>query len=78
MGTLDGRISALDPKEHGNVVWSHETGPGPLLSSSLSRLEVRFRDYSLWSGWRSSNKFVCRAYLHIVAVRRELWQLTTA
>lgn len=43
VGTLDGRISALDPKEHGNVVWSHETGPGPLLSSSLSRLEMRNR-----------------------------------
>ncbi|CAN7999569.1 unnamed protein product, partial [Ixodes pacificus] len=43
VGTLDGRISALDPREHGNVVWSHETGPGPLLSSSLSRLEMRNR-----------------------------------
>lgn len=43
VGTLDGRISALDPREHGNVVWSHKTGPGPLLSSSLSRLEMHNR-----------------------------------
>lgn len=43
VSTLDGKISALDPKAHGNLVWSHETGPGGLLSSSLSKLEMRNR-----------------------------------
>lgn len=40
VSTLDGKISALDPRSHGNLVWSYETGPGGLLSSSLSKLEV--------------------------------------
>lgn len=43
VSTLDGKISALDPQAHGNLVWSHETGPGGLLSSSLSKLEMRNR-----------------------------------
>lgn len=43
VSTLDGKITALDPKAHGNLVWSHETGPGGLLSSSLSRLEMHNR-----------------------------------
>lgn len=43
VSTLDGKISALDPMENGNIVWSHETGPGGLMSSSLSRLEMRSR-----------------------------------
>lgn len=43
VSTLDGKISALDPRSHGNLVWSYETGPGGLLSSSLSKLEMRNR-----------------------------------
>ncbi|XP_064465705.1 eukaryotic translation initiation factor 2-alpha kinase 3-like isoform X2 [Ornithodoros turicata] len=43
VSTLDGKISALDPLENGNLVWSHETGPGGLMSSSLSKLEMRSR-----------------------------------
>ncbi|XP_077543982.1 eukaryotic translation initiation factor 2-alpha kinase 3-like isoform X1 [Haemaphysalis longicornis] len=43
VSTLDGKISALDPRAHGNVVWSHETGPGRLLSSSISKLEMHNR-----------------------------------
>lgn len=43
VSTLDGKISALDPRAHGNIVWSHETGPGRLLSSSISKLEMHNR-----------------------------------
>lgn len=38
--TLDGRMSALDLTNGGALRWSVETGPGPLLSSSIHRLEL--------------------------------------
>ncbi|XP_053697570.1 eukaryotic translation initiation factor 2-alpha kinase-like [Sabethes cyaneus] len=38
--TLDGRLSALDLTNGGALQWSVETGPGPLLSSSIHRLEL--------------------------------------
>ncbi|XP_055545954.1 eukaryotic translation initiation factor 2-alpha kinase-like [Wyeomyia smithii] len=38
--TLDGRLSALDLANGGALQWSVETGPGPLLSSSIHRLEL--------------------------------------
>lgn len=38
--TLDGRLSALDMTNGGALQWSVETGPGPLLSSSIHRLEL--------------------------------------
>lgn len=38
--TLDGRLSALDLTNGGTLQWSVETGPGPLLSSSIHRLEL--------------------------------------
>ncbi|XP_058824620.1 eukaryotic translation initiation factor 2-alpha kinase-like [Topomyia yanbarensis] len=38
--TLDGRLSALDLTKGGTLRWSVETGPGPLLSSSIHRLEL--------------------------------------
>ncbi|XP_058455299.1 eukaryotic translation initiation factor 2-alpha kinase-like [Malaya genurostris] len=38
--TLDGRLSALDLTKGGALQWSVETGPGPLLSSSIHRLEL--------------------------------------
>lgn len=40
MTTLDGKLSALDLTDDGNVKWSIETGPGGLLSSSIHRLEL--------------------------------------
>lgn len=46
VSTLDGRITALDMVS-GRVLWSHQTGDGsissPLLSSSMSKLEVTSR-----------------------------------
>ncbi|XP_045123041.1 eukaryotic translation initiation factor 2-alpha kinase 3-like isoform X2 [Portunus trituberculatus] len=46
VSTLDGRITALDMAS-GAVLWSHQTGDGsttqPLLSSSMSKLEVTSR-----------------------------------
>ncbi|XP_034485618.1 eukaryotic translation initiation factor 2-alpha kinase [Drosophila innubila] len=38
--TLDGRLSALDIAKSGKLRWSIETGPGPLISSSIHRLEL--------------------------------------
>ncbi|XP_065083248.1 eukaryotic translation initiation factor 2-alpha kinase-like [Ochlerotatus camptorhynchus] len=38
--TLDGRLSALDLINGGSLLWSVETGPGALLSSSIHRLEL--------------------------------------
>lgn len=40
MTTLDGRLSALDITKGGRVRWSLPTGPGPLISSSIHRLEL--------------------------------------
>ncbi|XP_050068278.1 eukaryotic translation initiation factor 2-alpha kinase-like [Anopheles maculipalpis] len=38
--TLDGKLSALDMLNGGKERWSIQTGPGPLLSSSIHRLEL--------------------------------------
>uniref|UniRef100_A0A182Q1T6 non-specific serine/threonine protein kinase n=1 Tax=Anopheles farauti TaxID=69004 RepID=A0A182Q1T6_9DIPT len=38
--TLDGKLSALDMLNGGVERWSIQTGPGPLLSSSIHRLEL--------------------------------------
>ncbi|XP_046865269.1 eukaryotic translation initiation factor 2-alpha kinase isoform X2 [Drosophila willistoni] len=38
--TLDGRLSALDISKSGQLYWSIPTGPGPLISSSIHRLEL--------------------------------------
>ncbi|KAH8278465.1 hypothetical protein KR018_003841 [Drosophila ironensis] len=38
--TLDGRLSALDIAKSGKLRWSVPTGPGPLISSSIHRLEL--------------------------------------
>ncbi|XP_049284341.1 eukaryotic translation initiation factor 2-alpha kinase-like [Anopheles funestus] len=38
--TLDGKLSALDMLNGGVTRWSVQTGPGPLLSSSIHRLEL--------------------------------------
>uniref|UniRef100_A0A182N7B5 non-specific serine/threonine protein kinase n=1 Tax=Anopheles dirus TaxID=7168 RepID=A0A182N7B5_9DIPT len=38
--TLDGKLSALDMLNGGAERWSIQTGPGPLLSSSIHRLEL--------------------------------------
>lgn len=41
MSTLDGKISALNIDDGGSEQWNVHTGPGPMLSSSIHRLEVR-------------------------------------
>lgn len=38
--TLDGRLSALDLVNGGSLLWTVDTGPGSLLSSSIHRLEL--------------------------------------
>ncbi|XP_065367784.1 eukaryotic translation initiation factor 2-alpha kinase [Calliphora vicina] len=38
--TLDGRLTALDITKSGKLRWSIPTGPGPLISSSIHRLEL--------------------------------------
>ncbi|XP_035272591.1 eukaryotic translation initiation factor 2-alpha kinase 3 [Anguilla anguilla] len=40
ISTLDGRISALDPNNHGRKQWDLDMGSGCLVSSSLSKQEV--------------------------------------
>nr|XP_023651420.1 eukaryotic translation initiation factor 2-alpha kinase 3 isoform X1 [Paramormyrops kingsleyae] len=40
ISTLDGRISALDPDDHGRKLWDLDVGSGCLVSSSLSKPEV--------------------------------------
>ena len=40
VSTLDGKISALNVAKEGSVEWSFNTGSGPMLSSSISKLEV--------------------------------------
>ncbi|XP_066232988.1 eukaryotic translation initiation factor 2-alpha kinase 3 [Saccopteryx leptura] len=40
ISTLDGRISALDPENHGKKQWDLDVGSGSLVSSSLSKPEV--------------------------------------
>lgn len=40
VSTLDGQISALNLVDGGTEKWSVSTGPGPMLSSSIHRLEV--------------------------------------
>jgi len=42
VSTLDGNISALDLRNKGDLVWSIHADSTPLLSSSISKLEVRF------------------------------------
>lgn len=42
IATMDGKFSALDILDNGNLKWSIETGPGPLLSSSIHRMEVSY------------------------------------
>lgn len=40
VSTLDGTVSALDIENNGELKWSLKTNPGPLLSSSIHRLEL--------------------------------------
>ena len=42
ISTLDGRIAALDPENSGRKQWDLDVGSGSLVSSSLSKPEVRF------------------------------------
>lgn len=38
--TLDGKLSALDMTSNGSLKWAIETGPGPLLSSSIHNRDL--------------------------------------
>uniref|UniRef100_A0A0A9XT10 PRKR-like endoplasmic reticulum kinase n=1 Tax=Lygus hesperus TaxID=30085 RepID=A0A0A9XT10_LYGHE len=40
VSTMDGKISALNLEDGGSHKWSIETGPGPMLSSSIHNLEL--------------------------------------
>ena len=40
VSTLDGQLSALDTQENGKLLWSLPAFHGPLLSSSLSSIQV--------------------------------------
>ena len=40
VSTLDGKVSALNMENNGELLWSLNTGSTPLLSSSISKLEV--------------------------------------
>lgn len=40
VSTLDGKISALDPHGHGDLLWSLQTEPGEMISSTISRMEL--------------------------------------
>lgn len=51
MSTLDGKLSALDVMEEGQLLWSIAADSRPLLSSSISKLEVSVditNDYQLF------------------------------
>lgn len=47
ISTLDGRIAALDPENRGKKQWDLDVGSGSLVSSSLSKPEVRIFYYIL-------------------------------
>ena len=40
VSTLDGQLSALDMDKSGEHLWSVATGPGPMLSSTISQVEL--------------------------------------
>ena len=40
VSTLDGKLSALDVGDEGQLLWSMAVDSRPLLSSSISKLEV--------------------------------------
>jgi hypothetical protein len=40
VSTLDGQMSALDMDKSGAHLWSVATGPGPMLSSTISQVEL--------------------------------------
>jgi translation initiation factor 2-alpha kinase 3 len=40
VSTLDGRLTALDPNNNGEPLWSIATGPGSMVSSTISQMEL--------------------------------------
>ena len=40
VSTLDGTLTALDAKDKGKTLWSVGTGPGSMLSSTISQVEL--------------------------------------
>lgn len=47
VSTLDGRVTALDVENKGSIAWEIQADPRPLLSSSISKLEVCFSVYGI-------------------------------
>ena len=40
VSTLDGTLTALDAKNDGKTLWSIATGPGSMMSSTISQLQL--------------------------------------
>ena len=45
ISTLDGKLSALDVQDEGKLLWSVQADTRALLSSSISKLEVRIQGF---------------------------------
>ena len=70
VSTLDGKISALNMDKEGALEWSINTGSNPLLSSSISNLEVGFSHLPYYSKtirvalsfilFKACHEFVCK------------------
>ena len=56
VSTLDGKLSALDVREEGKLLWSVQADSRPLLSSSISKLEVK---HVFSSPARSAQSYCC-------------------
>ena len=54
VSTLDGKLSALNVRKEGLLEWSVSTGHGPLLSSSISNLEVHLTSKTHCNDWPHS------------------------
>lgn len=46
VSTMDGKVQALDARDKGKKLWSVQADTQPLLSSSISKLEVSLIFYS--------------------------------
>ena len=50
VSTLDGKVSALDVRNHGKMVWSLQADIRPLLSSSIGQMEVNTHKHRFYLG----------------------------
>jgi hypothetical protein len=63
VSTLDGQITALDMDRSGEHLWSVATGPGPMLSSTISQVSIPYNFLSsLHTLWKL-RVFVSKKYL---------------